>query len=126
MRMDEINYQWQLLVVGYGQSQQQSLMKRWLGSDNIMNGFKVVGVSTLLFGAMVVMYLVWQRYGRLPNATAKTYMLYVDFMAMLGHPRELGETPNAYLQRMSANNHSLFVRLLAMLTRKLELALYHV
>ena len=126
MRMDEINYQWQLLVVGYGQSQQQSLMKRWLGSDNIMNGFKVVGVSTLLFGAMVVMYLVWQRYGRLPNATAKTYMLYVDFMAMLGHPRELGETPNAYLQRISANNHSLFVRLLAMLTRKLELALYHV
>lgn len=101
LRLDAINYSWQLFVLQYDDEFQKSLVEDYLGG---VNKFALVSVIVLawcllLIPAMVA--LVWRRRGPRPEPATRAYLEFCDKLARSGLPRLPGEAPGVFARRVA-------------------------
>lgn len=98
---DSVEHQWNLWVVGYDATVQTSVLKDLLGSITAARvGFAIViggGVSLLL----VALSLFWRRGRKRRHPIERALVHFDQRMRKLGNPRHPGETPAAYIRRLT-------------------------
>ncbi|MGS2722346.1 transglutaminase family protein [Porticoccus sp. GXU_MW_L64] len=100
LQLDALDYYWSKWVLGY-QSQQKSLLQRWLGEVS----WRSIGLLLLATGALVIgAVLLWLLRGSLQaqrrTPLQRSFERLCGKLAKAGWPRRCGEGPRAYLQRL--------------------------
>ncbi|MCV6606420.1 MAG: transglutaminase-like domain-containing protein, partial [Porticoccaceae bacterium] len=100
LQLDALDYYWSKWVLGY-QSQQKSLLQRWLGEVS----WRSIGLLLLATGALVVgSVLLWLLRGSLRARRRTPLQRLFDRLCRklekAGWPRHQGEGPRAYRQRL--------------------------
>ncbi|MFV1873719.1 MAG: transglutaminaseTgpA domain-containing protein [Oleiphilus sp.] len=99
LKMDEINFQWQTLVVNYNQDQQDSFITATLGENSLLRiALFFVYLMVLLFLSMLA-YLGIKRLSGYSFAEKK-YLAWLFILSKFGYRREQGETPRMFLARI--------------------------
>lgn len=100
LRWDDINYQWQLRVLGFQAERQSGFFQRWLGTTD----WQRIGVILLAWAALVMIPLaLWTlRPGRLPQDPRRRAWVRLDKrLQRLGLQARRGEGPRAWQARLS-------------------------
>jgi len=107
MRVDELNYQWQSVVVNYHQDEQYSLIKSLFGEFSYYTLGVFFAYSFAVFLIFAVIY-VWVSIGLKQYTYAeKKYILLLYMLSKIGFKRFDGETPREYSERIEkiSNRH---------------------
>jgi len=132
LRVDEFNYNWQKLVVNYGDGEQQSLIKRIFTGffPNTDSSVRVVIFIGGVFGLLItaVFLILWhKRYAGRYSTTEKYYMIWLYLLTRLsGLKRITGETPNAFLLRVQTSDYKRLARVTKKITTKLNQDQYQI
>lgn len=98
-RMDMANYYWQQKVVGYSGDSQSSLMLQWFDSNSIELMASLMAVCSII--VFLLMLLIKNRQWLLAFFHRRTYYeTFCMLCAKAGFPREPGEGPKKYAQRL--------------------------
>lgn len=119
LRLDEINFQWQNLVVNYNQDQQESLIVKVLGENSLL---RVALLFAYLFIAFFIIAMLYFGFKSISGYTRaeKKYMIWLFVLARFGYKRHKGETPRLFLQRLQMTKHKRLANITAKHTRQLE------
>ena len=99
--LDSIEHRWNAWVVGYDADRQSGLLQKLLGEVSPMSiGIALLGggAASMLLASLV---LFWRRRPRQRHAGERLFGRFCQSMARQGLPREMSETPIAYLRRLS-------------------------
>ena len=126
LQMDEFNYNWQKVVVNYGDTDQKTILNKIFGNflPNTNRIIRVtIGVGSgfiVLFGT-VFSFLWYKTYAGRYSRIEKIYMLWLYFISKFtGLKRKMGETPNNYLQRVKQSRYQRVAIVTEKITIKLE------
>ena len=114
------------MVVNYGDTEQQSLLKRMFkgfmpASGDLLRISLVLGVLIALLMGAINLYLWYKRSGGRYANVEKIYILWLSILALLsGLKREMSETPNAFLKRVKRSKYRRLAKVTENLTVKLE------
>ena len=103
LKLDSLDYYWSKWVLGY-QSQQQSVLSKWLGNVS----WSRVGLFLLASGAVVIVaILLWLLRGNIATCRRQPLDRYFDKLcnklAKANWPRKPGEGPQSYRQRLETD-----------------------
>jgi len=95
---DNLNYNWQTMVLGYQADQQSDVLKGWFGGlDRQWIGAILVGGAALLLGLLALwLFKPWQR---IRDAQLRSFQRFEKLLARLGIERATGEGPSAFARR---------------------------
>jgi transglutaminase-like putative cysteine protease len=101
LQLEMMDYKWNRFVLNYNQEQQFQLFNKIFGT---VTRLKIV-LSMFGFMACITLFVVLVIFrksaqAKLPPAT-RHYLDFCEYMAGLGFPRQRGEPPLKYLERMS-------------------------
>lgn len=101
LQLEMMDYAWNRFVLNYNQDMQFQLFNSLFGA---VTRLKIV-LSVLGFMLVVTLFVVLVIFrksaqSKLPPAT-RYYLDFCDYLARLGFPRRIGESPLQYLERMS-------------------------
>ena len=125
-KADEVNYQWQRLVLGYGEQDQRAMFKRVFGRFDMRTLLWVLVSSLFVVAIVVVLYIWLGRYRRSLSGVERRYLRYILILKLYKVERRLGETPLQFLHRVQPNLNALMYRGLEKRTRELLKKLYNV
>lgn len=119
LRLDEVNFQWQNLVVNYNQDQQESLIIKVLGENSLL---RIALLFAYLFVAFFVLAMLYFWFKAISGYTRaeKKYMIWLFVLSRFGYRRGKGETPRLFLQRLQTTKHKRLASITAKHTRQLE------
>ena len=119
LRLDEVNFQWQNLVVNYNQDQQDSLITKVLGQNSLLRvALLFVYLSITIFFLAMLYY--WFKAISGYTKAEKKYMIWLFVLSRFGFKRLKGETPRLFLQRIQMTKHKRLASITAKRTRQLE------
>lgn len=123
LRIDEINFSWQNLVVNYNQDQQKNFIQKTLGENSLL---RITLLFTSLFIAIFVLILFYLGFRRLAGYTnaEKKYMIWLFVLSRFGYKRQKGETPRGFLRRMQTSKHKKLAAITEKRTEELEVRQY--
>jgi hypothetical protein len=101
LRLDAINYSWQLFVLQYDDEKQQSLVEDYLGgvSKTTLVSAMVLAWCLLLIPVMVT--LVWRRRGPRPEPATRAYLDFCEKLRRSGLQRQPQEAPGVFARRVA-------------------------
>jgi transglutaminase-like putative cysteine protease len=120
MRLDEIDYQWQKMVVNYNQDEQYSLVESILGEYSLL---KIALVFVYSFGCIILLIIAYSWWNVSPYKYTRAqinYMIGLFILSRLGLKRQIGETPNAFLRRVQRSSKPMLVKFTQRITLKME------
>ena len=119
LRLDEINYQWQNIVVNYNQDQQQSFFIKALGENSLLRVALLFVYLLITFFVLMLVYLWLKRLSGYSPAE-KRYMIWLSFVSKFGITRHTGETPRLFLERIKQTKYKRLALITEKKTKKLE------
>lgn len=119
LRLDEINFKWQNVVVNYNQDQQKSFVVKALGEFSLL---KIALVFIYFFvGFFMLMHsYLWLKRLSGYSSVEKKYMIWLFILSKFGLTRHSGETPRMFLQRLQKTKHKKIASITAKRTQVLE------
>ncbi|MBB4862398.1 transglutaminase-like putative cysteine protease [Pseudomonas nitritireducens] len=97
---DNLNYSWQVSVLGYQGEQQDGVLRRWFGDlDRSWIGALLVGGGGLLLGLLAL--LLFKPWRRERDLQLRSFQRFEQLLAPLGVRRAAGEGPRAFSRRAS-------------------------
>ena len=123
LKMDELNFQWQNLVVNYNQDQQDNFIKKALGENSLLRIALFFVYSFIIVFVVMLIYLGTRHFAAYTWAE-KNYMIWLFILSRFGFSRRKGETPRVFIKRVQASNHKFLARITENRTRKLEAQQY--
>ncbi|MGP1609147.1 MAG: transglutaminase TgpA family protein, partial [Burkholderiales bacterium] len=122
LRLEMMDYAWNRFVLNYNQDTQFQLFNRLFGNVTRTKIVLTV-VSFMLLVGVFVAFTVFRRPSVNPKPPAtQQYLRFCDYLARLGYARARGETPQHYLERVSAANPQWREELQAVTNAYVELA----
>ncbi|MDF3936110.1 transglutaminase TgpA family protein [Pseudomonas citronellolis] len=95
---DNLNYDWQRLVLGYQADQQAGLLRAWFGSsDSLWVGVILVGGGGLALGLLAL--LLFKPWRQVRDAQLRSFERFESLLAGHGLRRQAGEGPGAFAER---------------------------
>lgn len=125
LQAEMLNYHWQTLVLGYGESTQRSLFNNLFGSFSVRYLLWSLLILITVFATLLAVYLWLGRYRRDLSKQEKSYLRFLLILRVSGYKREQGETPRSFYKRVSEKLLPLVKRRLAKRTDRLEENLYN-
>ena len=119
LRLDEVNFQWQNLVVNYNQDQQENLIIKVLGENSLLRIALLFAYLFIAFFFMAMFYFWYKGISGYTRAEKK-YMIWLFVLSRFGYKRHKGETPRLFLQRIQMTKHKRLASITANKTRQLE------
>jgi hypothetical protein len=119
LKMDELNFKWQTLVVNYNQDQQDSFITKALGENSLLRIALFFVYSFIAVFVAMLMYLGMRHFSAYTWAE-KQYIIWLLVLSRFGFVRRNGETPRAFLKRIQASRHKRLAAITEIRTRKLE------
>lgn len=100
LRLDAIDYSWQVFVLGFNREAQYDFLNRELG--DISRNQLALGVIALwvLLLLPVVLGMLWRSRGRQPDPPTRLYLAFCERLSRAGLQRLPHETPSAYARRV--------------------------
>tara|TARA_R110002072_G_scaffold172728_1_gene326957 strand:- start:39236 stop:41236 length:2001 start_codon:yes stop_codon:yes gene_type:complete len=119
LRLDEINYQWQNIVVNYNQDQQQNFFIKTLGENSLL---RIALFFVYIFISLFLLMLAYLWLKRLSaySPAEKRYMIWLSFLSKFGLTRLPGETPRSFLDRIKRTKYKRLAALTEKKTQRLE------
>jgi transglutaminase-like putative cysteine protease/Flp pilus assembly protein protease CpaA len=100
LKLDSLNYSWARWVLGYD-SIQKELLKNWLGAYNPMR----IALALLIAGGgllgLLALWQLRQRFSSKHDELDRVFLHLCQTLEKAGIPRETGEGPRAYAQRVA-------------------------
>jgi transglutaminase-like putative cysteine protease len=119
LKVDQLNFQWQTLVVNYNQDQQESFITQVLGENTLLRiALFFVYVFIIIFLSMLL-YLGFRHFSAY-TWPEKQYIIWLLVLSRFGLVRRNGETPRAFLKRIQETRHKRLAAITENRTRKLE------
>lgn len=97
---DYVNYRWYRDVLGYDISSQEGLMQRLLGDNNLLKQLGLMMGLLAVFGGLTLFW-IFRGERKKEHPVDRLYRKYCERMAKKGMPREPGEAPFDYAQRIA-------------------------
>jgi hypothetical protein len=119
LRLDEVNFQWQNLVVNYNQDQQENLIIKVLGENSLLRIALLFAYLFIVF-FFIAMFYFWYKGISGYTRAEKKYMIWLFVLSRFGYKRHKGETPRLFLQRIQMTKHKRLASITAKQTRQLE------
>ena len=119
LKVDEINFQWQSLVVNYNQDQQDSFISQALGENSLLRIALFFVYGFIIIFVVMLIYLGTRHFASYTWAE-KNYMIWLLVLSRFGLSRRKGETPRAFLRRVENTQHKYLARMTRRRTEKLE------
>lgn len=119
LRLDDMNYTWQNIVVNYNQDQQHDFLMKTLGTNSLLSiALLFVYLFITLFVAMLI-YL-WLKKLSVYSPAEKRYVVWLSFLSRFGLTRLPGETPRVFLERIKRTKYKRLAALTEKKTTQLE------
>lgn len=100
LKLDQLNYRWQDLVVNYRSEDQDQLFASWFGEFSWSKLASILVLPFVLVSALVALGY-WLYSDRAVRSRAqKRYLRWLRVMALLGYGRHVAESPRQYLRRI--------------------------
>jgi len=120
LRLDELNFNWQKMVVNYNQKEQYDLVTKLLGEYSLLKIALVFVYSFITVFILMACYIVLKPlYGKYTRAE-KVYIVWTLVLARFGYKRKVGETPRVFLARVQAGGSPRIAEITKRKTMKLE------
>lgn len=119
LRLDEINFQWQNLVVNYNQDQQKSFVLKVLGEYSLLRIAVFFVYLFIAFFLMMMLYL-WLKGLSGYTRAEKNYMIWLFVLSRFGLRRQKGESPRSFLQRIGKTKYKNLFKITEKRTQILE------
>lgn len=119
LKLDEVNFQWQKLVVNYNQDQQDSFITKALGKNTLLRVALFFIYGFIVIFVVMLVYLGTRHFAAYTWAE-KRYMIWLLILSRFGFSRRKGETPRAFLQRIENSKYKNLARITRKRTLKLE------
>lgn len=123
LRLDEINFQWQSLVVNYNQDQQDSFITAALGENSLLRIALLFVYILIAIFVIMLGYLGFKRLSGYSNAEKK-YLIWLFVLSRFGIKRDQGETPRNFLLRIQKTKYKRLVSMTQKQTERLEESQY--
>ncbi len=123
LKLDELDFKWQSLVVNYHQDQQASFFRDFLGGDNLLRVALFFIYCFIALFVLMILYISYQRFAFYSWAERR-YLLWLMVLARFGYIRRRGETPRAFLKRMDSVKDPRLTAITEKVTRNLEIHQY--
>ncbi|BFM15381.1 protein-glutamine gamma-glutamyltransferase TgpA [Maricurvus nonylphenolicus] len=104
LELDALNYRWHRSVLGYDSQKQAETLRNILGEvtpQRLVMFVALVGGGILL---LVALHLYWQRRPQPQDPAINAYRRFTDKLARRQFPRQLGEAPRDYIQRLGESD----------------------
>jgi transglutaminase-like putative cysteine protease len=125
LRLDEVSFQWQNLVVNYNQDQQNNFIKEILGGNSLLR-IALLFVYLLVGFFLIMLVYLWLKSLSGYTHAEKKYMIWLFILTKFGLKREQGESPRAFLLRIQKTKYKKLSNITAKRTRILEENQYRV
>lgn len=99
-KSDELNYQWQKLVVNYSSDEQFDLFEGIFGNFSWAKLASVLIMPFVLVSVLVGFRYWWRVDRRVQTPTQRRYLRWLTFLGVLGHQRAIGESPRKFSERL--------------------------
>mgnify|MGYP003631995022 CR=1 FL=1 len=119
LRLDEVNFQWQNLVVNYNQDQQESFVLKVLGEYSLLR-IALLFVYVLIGFFLLMMFYLWIKSLSGYTPAEKKYMIWLFFLSKFGIRRQKGESPRAFVQRLAKTDYTKLTKITEKRTKILE------
>lgn len=119
LKIDEVNFQWQNMVVNYNQDQQDSFITKALGENSLLRIALFFIYGFIIIFVVMLVYLGTRHFASYTWAE-KNYMIWLLILSRFGFSRRKGETPRAFLRRIEDSRHRHLARITRHRTDKLE------
>jgi len=100
LQWDMVNYRWYQAVVSFDSERQEGLLRRLMGEISPLRMALFIGIPLLLALLVLVVWLKWSSRGPALPVASRLYLRFCRRMARAGLPRNPGETPGEYAQRI--------------------------
>ncbi len=100
LKLDSLNYSWARWVLGYD-SIQEDLLEKWLGAYNPL---RIALALLIAGGGLLGLLALWQlrhRFSSKHDELDRVFLRLCQTLEKAGIPRETGEGPRAYAQRVA-------------------------
>ena len=101
LRLDAINYSWQLFVLQYDDEMQDGLVENYLGGANKLTLVTAVVLAWCLLLIPAMVALVWRRRGPRPEPATRAYLEFCDKLRRIGLSRLPQEAPGVFARRVA-------------------------
>jgi len=117
LKIDQLNYQWQNLVVNYNQQSHQDFVSGVFGEYSLKR-IALVFVFSFVMISLLILGWFWFAAGRRHHLPAeRAYLRWLWILRWFGVERHLSETPLAFLERVE-RERQVRGRFFSMLTRR--------
>jgi len=101
LRMDRINFSWNMYVVGYSQQKQYEFLKNLLGNISSLRIAIIMGLSSVVVIAGLALIMFLLRPKKKLDVVDKSYRRFLQKISRLGLVLEAGESPNDFARRIN-------------------------